>query len=319
MRVTRGYHDLGLRLHGPAVTIGNFDGVHLGHQAVMKAAIAAAAARDSDTVVCTFDPHTAQVLRPQLAPPLLQTLSQRLQAIAALGVAHCVVIPFDHQVAATGHRHFVDEFLRRELRVLSLHVSEGFSFGRDRAGSTAYLERRSRQCGFSVERVRAVLVGGAPVSSSRVREQLVGGDVAVAAALLGRPFAVCGTVVAGAGRGHRLGAPTANLRVGDGCLPAHGVYVTEARVGGAVAAAITNVGLRPTFEPAAATPVVETHLLEGALGVDALYDREMEVAFLGRLRDERRFDSPEALAAQVGRDIEQARAIHRGRAMLVGR
>lgn len=316
MHVTRGYHDLRLRLRATAVTIGNFDGVHVGHQAVMRAALTAATAHGGEAVVCTFDPHTAHVLRPQSAPPLLQTLEQRLRAIAALGVAHCVVVPFDHDVAATGHEHFVDDFLCRQLQVRSLHVSKGFSFGRDRAGSTAYLERRAAECGFTVERVPAVLVGGAPVSSSRVRELVTAGDVSAAAELLTRPFAVSGTVIPGAGRGRVIGTPTANLDARNGCLPGRGVYVTEAHYGGATVAAITNVGVRPTFETRSSASVIETHLLDHDA---ALHGGELEVAFLARLRDERRFADAAALAVQIRADIEQARAIHRQRAETIAR
>lgn len=311
MRVTRGYHDLGLQLHAPAVTIGNFDGVHLGHQAVIGAALAAAAGRGGDAVVCTFDPHTAHVLRPTAAPPLLQTLEQRLRAIESLGVTHCVVIPFDREIAATGHRHFVDAFLRRELHVQSLHVSKGFSFGRDRAGSTAYLERRAKQCGFGVERVPAVLIAGEPVSSTRVRQLVAAGEVVEAARLLGRPYAVVGRVVAGAGRGRGIGVPTANLEPLNGCLPGRGVYVTEARLKGEEFAAISNVGVRPTFEPEATGLVIETHLLEGS---EPLAGADIEIAFLERLRDERRFESATALAAQIGVDIGLAREAHGRRA-----
>jgi riboflavin kinase/FMN adenylyltransferase len=239
-----------------------------------------------------------------VAPPLLQTLEQRLEAIASLGIDLGVVIPFDREIAATGHRRFVDEFLCQELSVGSLHVSKGFSFGRDKAGSTAYLERRSAEGGFAVERVPALIVDGAPVSSTRIRECLAAGDLPQANTLLGRPYAVVGEVVRGEGRGRRLRVPTANLQVRNGCLPARGVYVSEARLGDVVHPAVTNVGRRPTFDGSDEI-VVETHLLEG--GGD-LYGNRLELAFLRRLRPERRFESSEELRAQIDRDIAAARA-----------
>jgi riboflavin kinase/FMN adenylyltransferase len=269
----------------------------------MRAALSAAHHRGVEAVVCTFYPHTTVVLRPDTAPPMLQTLEQRLAAIAGLGVDLTVVIPFDRDIAATGHRSFVDEFLCSQLHVGSLHVSKGFSFGRDKTGSTAYLEKRASECGFRVERVPPLLIDGQPVSSTRIRDLLAAGDIAKANELLGRPYAVVGTVVEGAGRGRGLRVPTANLEVRNGCLPARGVYVTEARLPDGPHSAVTNVGRRPTFGGSDAL-VVETHLLDG--GGD-LYGDEIEVAFLERVREERRFDSPEQLRAQIVRDIEAAR------------
>lgn len=304
MRVVNGYHGLGLELRAPAVTIGNFDGVHRGHQQVMRAALSGARDRGVESVVCTFHPHTAQVLRPDTAPPMLQTIEQRLAAIAELGVDVAVVIPFDRRIAATGHRSFVDEFLRGELRVGSLHVSKGFSFGRDSAGSTAYLEQRASECGFDVERVDPLIVGGLPISSTRIRGLIAEGDVAAAEQLLGRPYAVVGTVVSGAGRGRELRVPTANIDVRNGCLPAAGVYVCEARLQGEPHPAVSNVGYRPTFDGADGL-VIEAHLLDGS---GDLYGDEIELAFLARLRDECRFDSIATLRAQIARDISAARA-----------
>jgi riboflavin kinase/FMN adenylyltransferase len=304
MRIIKGYDDLQAGLVRPAVTIGNFDGVHLGHQQVMRAALAGADERGVASVVCTFHPHTAEVLRPGNGPPMLQTLEQRLASIASLGVDVAVVIPFDREIAATGHRRFVDSFLRAELDVGSLHVSQGFSFGRDSAGSTAYLERRAAECGFTVERVPPLIVGDEPVSSTRVRNRLALGDVEGAADLLGRPFAVVGSVVEGEGRGRRLRVPTANLAVGEACLPGRGVYVCTVSIEGQTHPAVTNVGRRPTFEGDGEL-VVETHLLDGARD---LYDLQLELVFLRRLREERRFASAEALREQIAFDIGQARA-----------
>lgn len=304
MRVVRGYRGLGLENRSPAVTIGNFDGVHLGHQRVMLAAVVEAKRRRVPSVVCTFDPHTMQVLRPGSAPPLLQTLDQRLRAMEALGLDLAVVIPFDRELAATTPEGFVDAFLLEELHVGSLHLSSGFSFGRDKAGNRAYLERRSAACGFRVERVPALLVADRPVSSTRIRARLAEGRVAEAAELLGRPYALVGEVVAGAGRGRRLDARTANLRVHNRCIPAHGVYLCEVAVDGGMRSAVTNVGVRPTFGDAGEA-TVETHLLDHQGG--SLYGRELEVSFLERLRDERRFDSVEELRAQIAHDLERAR------------
>ena len=303
MIVVRGFRRLGLRLRRPAVTIGNFDGVHVGHQKVMRAACEEAARRGVRSVVCTFDPHTAHVLRPTQAPPLLQTLEQRLAAIDRLGVDVVVVIPFDRQIAAVGRRRFVDEFLVGEVSAGSLHVSKGFSFGRERAGRTRYLEERAPECGFTVERVAAVIADGEPVSSTRVRFLVAAGEVGAARRLLTRPYAVTGRVVQGAGRGGRLGAPTANLDVDNGCLPGEGVYTAVARVRGGCYAAVANVGRRPTFGEGGPV-VVEAHLLAGR---HALYGARMQLDLLERLRGERRFADERQLRAQIAEDIARAR------------
>lgn len=303
MRVVRGFSSLALDLPAPAVTIGNFDGVHVGHQQVMCSAQRDASARAASAVVCTFYPHTARILHPAQAPRYLQTLDQRLRSMEQLGVDAAVVIPFDETVAATSPRQFVDDFLVGELGVGSLHVSAGFAFGRDHAGSTAYLQQRAIECGFSVNRVDPVMVEGAQVSSTRIREAIAAGTVREVARLLGRPYTIVGQVCEGSGRGRKLDTPTANLRVVSECIPAHGVYATLAVVAGRTCPSVTNIGTRPTFGDDGPA-VVETHLLDCD---DDLYGEMIELGFVDRLRGERRFESPQALAQQIGRDIERAR------------
>lgn len=305
MRLIRGFVELGFDGASPAVTIGNFDGVHRGHQDVILSARDEARRRGVEAVVCTFDPHTMKILRPDSAPRLLQTLEQRLEAFSALEIDVTIVIPFDQVVARTGHRSFVDEFLVRQLHVGSLHVSTGFFFGRDRAGSTAYLERRAQECGFRVLRVPALQVGGVPVSATRIRELIESGQIGEANALLTRPYALSGAVVHGAGRGHGLSAPTANLAVQNGCLPASGVYVGQVRHGDGVHRAVANIGNRPTFDRGSAR-VIEAHLLNFT---GDLYGEQIELELLERLRAERQFDSPQALAEQIQADIRRAHQV----------
>lgn len=303
MQVSRGYLELDLDVEDSAVTIGNFDGVHLGHQRVMQSAIDAARARDAESVVCTFDPHTLHVVKPDAAPALLQTLEQRLTAMEELGLDRAIVIPFDERIARTSPEEFVDEFLVGVLEVGSLHVSKGFSFGKDRAGNRAYLERRAGEFGFRVLRVPAVLVDGDPVSSSRIRQLVGEGRVEEVVPLLGRHYAVDGIVKQGAGRGRDLGTPTANLDVANGCLPGKGVYAAHARAGGREWEAVTNVGTRPTFDDDPAL-TVEAHLLNYDGG--DLYGQRLELALVARLRDEFRFESESTLREQIDRDIEDA-------------
>ncbi len=305
MKVINGFRGLGLGLCSPAVTIGNFDGVHRGHQRVMRSAQAEAKARRTSSVVCTFHPHTERVLRPELAPPYLQTLQQRLAAIERLSVDLVVVIPFDESVARTPHQRFVDEFLIGELAVGSLHVSKGFSFGRDHAGSTAYLELRARESGFSVSRVSPAQAGGAPVTSTRIRDAISRGRIPEATDLLGRPHIIIGEVVRGSGRGRALHTPTANLRIESECVPARGVYATLVAVDGGLHPSVTNIGTRPTFNEGSEI-VVETHLLNWD---GDLCGTTLELSFIERLRAEKRFESADALQAQMRSDIERARGL----------
>jgi len=304
VRVVRGFSGLDLGLRSSAVTVGNFDGVHRGHQRVICSARRAAQDRGTASVVCTFDPHTRRVLRPAAAPVMLQTLSQRLHAIEALGVDVVVVIPFDLEVAATPHQRFVDDFLLGELAMASLHVSAGFSFGQDHAGSAATVERRARESGFEVIRVAPEIRHGEPVCSTRIRLALAAGDVALAAELLSRQHVVGGVVVAGAGRGREIGVPTANLALYSECVPAAGVYATWCRTREVRRPSVTNIGTRPTFG-SGGDRVVETHLLEGN---EDLYGKSIEIGFVRRIRGERRFDSAADLRRQIDSDIASARA-----------
>ena len=252
--------DLADLKNGSAVTIGNFDGVHRGHQRVIRGAVEAACARDRPSIACTFDPHTRAVVDPSRTPPSLQMLEQRLAAIAALEVDLTVVIPFDEEVAGTSAAAFVDEFLVAELRVASLHVSGGFRFGHRGTGDVELLQRRGEECGFAVEVVASLDVDGQTVSSTRIRGLLEAGEVDEAAKLIGRPYALQGTVVRGAGRGHQLGIPTANLLVENGCIPRDGVYMAAVVLGDQRWDGVANIGVRPTFGDTLER-VIEAHVL----------------------------------------------------------
>ena len=283
----------------PAVAVGNFDGVHLGHQALVAEAVEAAAARSAAAVVLTFDPHPARVLAPESAPAALMTLEQKAQALSRLGVSGLAVLPFTAEVANAAPDEFAARVLRGALNAAVVVVGDNFRFGRGRAGDPATL----RTLGFDVREVGPVRHGGERVSSSRVRRALADGDVALAAALLGRLFLLEGTVIRGEGRGRTLGIPTVNLAPAGETVPAHGVYAAWAWVdGGPGVAAVVNVGRRPTFGGGAVS--VEAHLLDFDRDV---YGRPFGLSFAARIRAERRFDGPEALVAQIREDVAAAR------------
>ena len=292
----------------PAVTIGNFDGVHRGHQALVAAAVDQARAAGGLAAALTFDPHPARVLDAARAGPALTTLEQKAELMAALGLDALVVVPFDAPRAAQPADAFVREVLAETLHAGAVVVGSAFRFGHRRTGDAELLRRLGRTLGFTVRAVPPVEHEGEPISSTRIRRAVEAGRVDEAAVLLGRPFFVDGTVARGEGRGRTIGIPTANLDVVNEALPALGVYAGWCRLLDAGDAprwpAVVNVGRRPTF--AGRHTTVEAHLLDQA---QELYGRRMRLSFAARLREERAFPSVAALVEQVRQDIERARAL----------
>ncbi len=275
------------------VAVGEFDGVHLGHRAVIAG---------SDTVL-TFEPHPLAVVRPEAAPKLLTTLERKAELVEALGVEELVVIPFDHDFAQQTADQFVDRVLVERLQATRVSVGENFRFGHRAQGDTALLGADGR---FEARVVPLVEGEGEVVSSSHIRGLVLAGEVDVAARFLGAPFAMRGEVVSGDRRGRELGFPTANL-VPDQSLiqPGHGIYAARASFGDEVRAAAVNVGVRPQFKTDLVV-LVEAYLLDWE---GDLYGRELTIEFLARLRGEKRFDSVEALIEQMHADVAQTRAI----------
>jgi riboflavin kinase/FMN adenylyltransferase len=310
------------------LAIGVFDGVHLGHQRVIRKAVEDAARHGGVSVVITFDRHPAAVLAPARVPPLIYPLSRRLRAIESLGPDAACVIHFDNTFSQTGGEEFVRGLARDCGRLLSLSVGRGFAFGRGRSGNVALLNALGRELHFAVHALAEVSLDGRPVSSTRVREAAGAGRFEEAGRMLGRPYALCGNVIKGSGVGRQMGVPTANLDTTGLVLPPSGVYAARALVRGGSHAAAVNIGCRPTLTSAApqvqveAQPIadcglriadsvvpqvqVEAHLLDFAADI---YGEEMELAFVKKLREERRFDGLSALREQIARDIARAREL----------
>jgi riboflavin kinase / FMN adenylyltransferase len=299
------------------VTIGNFDGVHRGHHALIDRARATAQLRGASTVAVTFDPHPAAVLRPDAVPPALQSLEERVAMLEQAGCDEVIVLTFDAQLAARTPEQFVVDLLVERLAAVAVVVGENFRFGNGAIGDVALLGRLGAAYGFTVEAVGLVDAGDGPISSSALRALLAAGEVAAVARGLGREFTLTGEVVAGDGRGRTLGIPTANVALAPGrAVPADGVYACWARVpDGERTPAVVNVGWRPTFE--GRTRTVEAHLLldpspgggDGEFGGPDLYGRPLSLAFVARIRGEQRFDGPEALVARIRQDIAVAREL----------
>ncbi|MCG6922030.1 MAG: bifunctional riboflavin kinase/FAD synthetase [Acidobacteria bacterium] len=289
----------------PAVTIGNFDGVHRGHAALVMAAAAWARPRNGRIVALTFDPHPARQIDPERAPATLSTLEQKEELLARLGVETLAVLPFTEALANESAERFAREVVAGCLEARRVVVGEDFRFGHERRGDVELLRALGADLGFELEPVPPVLHDGRPVSSSRVREALARGDVQEAWALLGRPHFIDGTVVEGERRGRRLGIPTVNLETANETLPARGVYATRCRLpSGEWVPAVANFGRRPTF--GGSLPSVEAHLIDFD---DDLYGATLRLEFQARVRNERRFPGPDALVAQIRDDIARARAL----------
>jgi riboflavin kinase/FMN adenylyltransferase len=288
----------------PVVTVGNFDGVHRGHQALVGAAVEGAKASGGVSVVLTFDPHPSRVLSPDRAPEALVTADQKEELLAGLGVDRLALLPFTIDLSSRTPPDFAAAVLQRALGARRVVVGTNFRFGRGRAGDVALLRRLGEDLGFDVVAVDPVFHEGAPISSTRIREALARGAVEAARDLLGRPFFVDGEVVRGDGRGRTIGIPTANLALRNETLPRPGVYAATCRPLSSAGrrAAVVNLGRRPTFGGGETT--LEAHLLDFS---GDLYGAVLRVEFRNRLRDEKRFEGPEALVKQIREDVEAAR------------
>lgn len=294
---------------GPTVAaIGNFDGVHLGHREILSAAIVEAQSSGARALAITFDPHPEQFLRPAKAPKLITPMAERLRLLASTGVDAVLVLPFDAALARLSAREFTCNILVDKLRVRALHEGQSFRFGHRAAAGVQELALFGAEYGFAVHVHEGVRVHGLEVSSSAIRALIAKGDVRRARWMLGRCFAVLSTQARGRGIGTRLLVPTVNLAAYDGLLPAFGVYVTRLRIGGRVFQAVTNVGNRPTFGEASFA--VESHILNFE-PVDLDEQTPLELEFLLRLRGEQEWPSPEALKAQIFKDVARAQRLFR--------
>ena len=287
-------------------TIGNFDGLHRGHQAIMKRVTGRARQRDGWAAVISFHPHPLRVIRPQNAPRLMLTSAQKAALLEAMGIDVFVMIPFDASLADMPAEAFIREILVDGVGVREIYVGPDFRFGRGRAGDVALLAKLGEELGFSAEGIAPVMDQGQRISASAIRDLLTAGDADQAARLLGRPFTLVGTIVHGEGRGGSLLVPTANLAPENQFLPARGVYVTRTLWSGKEILGLTNIGIRPTF--GYQRIVVETHLMEFR---GNLYGERVELQILHRLREERKFSSAAELKEQIERDIEDFSAWRR--------
>lgn len=300
MKLIRAANELGQSDRRVCLAIGVFDGVHLGHQQIIRQAVADARQHDAMALVVTFDRHPNAVVAPERTPPQIFARSQKLRAIEALGVEALLEIPFDRMFSEKSGESFIRELAGDLRKIFSICVGANFVFGHRRSGDVALLKRLGMELGFQVHGHAAVALDGEMVSSTRIREAIRAGNLDAAGQMLGRPYAICGEVRAGDRLGRQLGFPTANLAVPGLVLPPNGVYAGCTQVAGNFYRVALNLGLRPTLASAAPELRVEAHLLDFQ---GELYGVELEVEPGAKLREERKFASSAALREQIARDV----------------
>jgi riboflavin kinase/FMN adenylyltransferase len=284
------------------LTLGVFDGLHLGHQMIMQTVAERAKAVGAQATAITFDPHPRAVLHPDSAPPLLQTLDQRLANFEVLGIEQAIVIPFDKEFASNPAEDFLRDIVHERLQAKEVFLGKGFAFGKGRGGNIDLLRKLSAELGFVADEVPEIVLRGQRISSSAIRKLLSEGRVNLARRMLGRPYGIEGVIIRGNRRGHTIGFPTANLHPHNRVIPKFGVYATATLVDGTWRRSITNVGVRPTFGQDL-EPSIESYIFD----FDGdLYGDVLRVRFLHRIRDERKFNGIDELKTQISRDSSRA-------------
>ena len=306
MRVIKSPADLKGDGKKVCLAIGFFDGVHLGHQQIIRQTVADAELHEGMAVVVTFDRHPNTVVAPERVPPLIYSLPQKLRAIESTGADTTLLLHFDEAFSRQPGEEFVRWLVQEFGHLTSICVGSTFTFGHKRSGNVDLLKRMGAQFKFNVHGLAAVALDGQVVSSTRIREMIRGGQFDLASQMLGRPYGLCGSVMKGDGLGRKLGFPTANVDATSLVTPPNGVYAVHAHENGRTHRAVVNVGYRPTIGDAKPELRVEAHLLDYK---GDLYGRELELSFVAKLRDETKFPSLDALKAQIAADVEQAKRL----------
>jgi riboflavin kinase / FMN adenylyltransferase len=302
MKVFRALDAVG-RMPTPHVGIGNFDGIHLGHQRLLSTVIDRARADGGTSVAMTFDPHPLSILRPGGRPPLIVPLEEKVRLLGEMGLDVLLIVPFTREFSAITAEEFVRRVLAQSVGARRIYVGTNFHFGRGGVGDFELLVREGARLGMDVEKVEVVIFDSRPISSTRIRENILDGNVDRVARMLGREYTLVGRGVPGMHRGKDLGFSTANLTTENELIPRDGIYVTRTELGGAKLPSSTYIGIRPTYGEQ--ERVIETHILDYKGG--PLYGETVRLSFCKRLRDDRRFDTPEDLSRQIALDVEATR------------
>jgi riboflavin kinase/FMN adenylyltransferase len=288
----------------PVVTMGNFDGIHRGHQEIFRLLRQEAEANHGTALVITFHPHPLKVLHPERAPRLITNLQDRVELMGCCGIEHVLCLPFDEEFARWEAERFVREILVQKLGIKKVLVGEDFRFGKNREGGINFLKKRGEPFGYAVQKIEPVRVDGMEISSTRIRQSIQEGRIRESTAMLGRPYNISGTVVTGDKRGRTLGFPTANLATEAELLPPNGIYAVRVVLGEHSRPGVANLGIKPTFTGRRFS--IEAHIFEFDQDI---YGEFMRMEFVDWIREERSFPDANALAEQIGRDAQQAREI----------
>ncbi len=301
MKIFHGTDNAGI-LRGTVLTLGVFDGLHLGHQKIMEKVVSRAREIGAVPTAITFDPHPRAVLYPENSPPLLQTLDQRLANFEVLGIEQAIVVRFDKDFAAQNAEVFLGNIVHERLQAKEVYLGKGFAFGKNRGGNIELLRKMSQELGFYADEVNEVSLRGQRISSSKIRRLLADGKVNLVRRMLGRPYGIEGQIVRGDQRGRTIGFPTANLKPRNRVVPKFGVYATATLIKDVWRRSITNVGVRPTFA-GDGEPSIETYIFD----FDGdLYGEVLRVRFLHRIRNEKKFNGIDELKAQIQKDSNRA-------------
>lgn len=309
MKIVRNVHKFRLKDKRSVVAIGIFDGVHLGHRAVIRRAASRAKRLGIKSIVLTFDPHPAKILHPLKAPLLLMSLEHRLRLIGEMGVNICAVAEFDREISFLEPQEFVRDYLVGRLRAKEVIVGPDFHFGKERKGNIGLLKEMGRELGFTTEVAKPVKVQGQVLSSTKIRNLIESGDLKKAQKFMGRPVAVLGTVMKGSRLGRFLGYPTANVDPHHEVIPPSGVYAVKIKFADKLYNGVLNIGRRPTFlrkKSAEIEPVIEVHIFDFK---DKIYGKDLEIEFIKKIRQERKFPSRRALIKRIKLDEARARGI----------
>ena len=302
MEIIKGIENLKRSFRNPVVTLGNFDGIHLGHQRIFEKVIGEAKRINGESVVITFDPHPLKILYPEQCPPLLTSFKKKMMLIEKTGIEKVLCIPFTRAFAEISPLEFVQQVLAERVKAKKIIVGYNYRFGRGKTGNVETLKSYCQLFNVEVEVVSALTVDGIIVSSSKIRELLKEGEVEKASTLLGKDYPVIGRVIEGARRGHLLGFPTANLEVSDELYPKPGVYAVGVEWHDQLFHGVANIGFNPTFDPKVFS--IEVYILNFDQNI---YGDEIQVSFRRRIRDEIRFNSPSDLIDQIKQDVEWAK------------
>jgi len=307
MRLVTDLGSISGRFAASVITLGNFDGIHLGHQELIRMVIGRAKELGAMSLVVTFRPHPLKILAPEKCPPLISIYEEKIRLMEKLGIDVLVKIPFTREFASMPPEDFVKDILCGKLGAKEIFVGYNYRFGKGRAGNIALLKQLGEKYGFTVNEVGEISINGEVVSSSKIRDLLKDGEVEHAAALLGRPYAITGIVVKGDGRGKLLGFPTANIVPRHSIIPAHGVYAVRLFVRDRLYDGIANIGLRPTFDKK--DPTIEVHVFDFN---EDIYGEEISLYFIGKLREEKKFRDAEELTRQIRSDVANAKRVLAG-------